>query len=270
MKYNLSIIIPMYNSEESILRCLKSIINQTYSGCIQIIIINDGSTDSSVNIVNHFISVHNKYNILLVNQANSGVSSARNSGLKIAKGSFIALLDSDDVWLENKLEIQMNILENNPEIDFLGCSRNNEKLTIFGKKIDKLHKAKVIELLIKMYPQTSTAIFKRELFLKFGGYNENMTHAEDGNLWVRYCANSNFYYSPKSLIITGDGKPSFGHSGLSANLKAMFEGNIFIIKEAREKNLISNVLFVCFYFYYVSKYLRRILLTKISKSCSTK
>lgn len=264
----ISVIIPVYNASKTIERTLDSVINQTLKPD-EVILINDGSNDNSLKIIENYTKLNPNNNFIIINKSNGGVSSARNAGLKIASGNLIALLDSDDVWLENKLKIQLNILKDNSEIEFLGCSRNNEKLTILGKKIEKLHKAKVIELLIKMYPQTSTAIFKRELFLKYGGYNENMTHAEDGDLWVRYCANSGFYYTPESLVITGDGKPSFGHSGLSADLKAMFRGNIFIIKEAVEKNLISNVLFIVLYFYYIIKYIRRILITKISKSCST-
>ncbi|MHC0443545.1 glycosyltransferase family 2 protein, partial [Flavobacterium sp. 3-210] len=89
-----------------------------------------------------------------------GVSSARNLGLKNATGFYIALLDSDDEWLPNKLERQMQILKNNSEIDFLGCSRNGEQLNIFGRVIKRLHKANIKELLVKMFPQTSTAVFK--------------------------------------------------------------------------------------------------------------
>lgn len=258
-----SVIIPMYNAEKTILRCLNSVLNQTYKSEMEIIVVNDGSTDNSPRIVEQIISNNkSKIEIQLINKSNGGVSSARNTGLALAKGHYIALLDSDDYWLEKKIEVQMNTLNSNTEIDFIGCSRNNEVLKIFGRKIQTIHKAEVKELLIKMFPQTSTVVFKRRLFEEFGGYNENMTHAEDGNLWVRYCANSNFYYLPDSLVITGDGKPHFGHSGLSANLEAMHKGNLFILKDALNNRIIGLFSYYCFLFFYKIKYLRRILITK--------
>ena len=259
----ISVIIPMYNAQSTIIRCLNSVINQTYKGKMEIIVINDGSQDKSKDIVEAFIERNKNWNIRLVNKINAGVSSARNAGLTLSKGNYIALLDSDDQWLENKLEVQMKMFKNNIEIDFIGCARNNEILKIFVKKIETLHKATVNELLIKMYPQTSTAVFKRRLYEQFGGYNESMTHAEDGNLWIRYCANANFYYTPDSLVITGDGKPHFGHSGLSANLRAMYEGNLFILKDAMNNRIIGFFSYSFFLFLYKIKYLRRIIITKI-------
>lgn len=252
----------MYNAQDTIVRAVKSVLNQTYSGLIEIIVINDGSIDQSVYILDDYIKKNQIKNIKIINKKNGGVSSARNTGLKIASGKWIALLDSDDRWLSEKLEKQMQVLQENIEIDFLGCGRNNEGLSILGKKIDKIHKATVKELLLKMYPQTSTVVFKRKLFEQYGGYNENMTHAEDGDLWVRYCANSNFYYIPDSLVVTGEGKPSFGYSGLSANLKAMYIGNLCIIKDAHKNKLIGTFSFYLFYLFYIMKYLRRIFLTK--------
>lgn len=253
----------MYNAENTITRSVESVLNQTYKGKVEIIIVNDGSKDRSQEIVEELIESNNsEIYIKLINKENGGVSSARNTGLKVAKGDVIALLDSDDEWVSNKLERQFKILNSHKDIDFLGCSRNNEKLRIFGKTITALHKAKVKQLLLKMYPQTSTAIFKRELYLRFGGYNENLTHAEDGELWIRFCANSNFYYLPESLVITGDGKPSFGHSGLSANLEAMQKGNEFILKEARDKKLINFYYYIFLSIYSRMKYFRRILITK--------
>lgn len=261
----ISVIIPMYNSESSIKRCLDSILKQTYREDLEIVIVDDGSTDNGRIIVEK-IALENStpsVSFKIISQKNGGVSKARNVGMANSTGEFIALLDSDDEWLPTKLERQMQIIGENPMVDFLGCSRNNETLKILWTEICSLHRATVKELLIKMYPQTSTAIFKRELYEKFGGYNEQMTHSEDGELWVRYCAKSSFYYLPESLVITGGGKPSFGHSGLSANLKAMQKGNEFMLREALRNGLINTRFFLVIYFYSQMKYLRRILITKI-------
>lgn len=252
----------MYNASATIIKSIESVLRQSYNGLVEIIVINDGSTDDSLEIVTKYRQINNITNLVIINKENGGVSSARNNGLKGANGEFIALLDSDDEWLPEKLEQQMQIFERNPDIEFLGCARNNEVLKILGSRIDRLHKATVKQLLIKMYPQTSTAIFKRKLYDNYGGYNESMTHAEDGELWIRYCARSNFYYHPESLVITGNGKPSFGHSGLSANLRAMELGYEFILLQARKQKLISTSFFLLVYCFSKLKYLRRLLIVK--------
>lgn len=256
----------MYNSSSTIVKCLDSVLNQTYQdSSYEVIIVNDGSKDNSKEIVESYIKeyLNPNYKIILINQTNGGVSKARNTGLQYANGDFIALLDSDDEWLPDKLDRQISVINEGESIDFLGCSRNGEQLKIFGKRIDSLHKASVKELLLKMFPQTSTAIFKKEVYLRNGGYNENMTHGEDGEFWVRICSNSNFYYLPESLVITGSGKPSFGHSGLSANLKAMQKGNEYIIQQALKNKLIGYTFYYFLMFFYKFKYLRRIIITKI-------
>ncbi|MQI08980.1 glycosyltransferase, partial [Escherichia coli] len=108
---------------------------------------------------------------------NGGVSKARNTGLRNATGEYIALLDADDEWLTSKLERQFEILKShNFSIDFLGCARNNEELILYGNLVTKLHKVNPKELLYRMFPQTSTSIFKKKLYDKEGGYNESMTH----------------------------------------------------------------------------------------------
>lgn len=93
----ISIIIPVYNNEKYIDTCLQSVCNQTFKN-LEIIVINDGSTDSSLKVINRYSE--NDSRILVINQENQGVSSARNSGLDIAKGDYILFLDGDD-WIEN-------------------------------------------------------------------------------------------------------------------------------------------------------------------------
>lgn len=264
----ISVITPVYNAEHSIKECLESLYAQTYQGPMEIIIVNDGSTDRSFQTIQQFIGQHPdpRFGVKIIHQENKGVSTARNRGLIKSTGDWIALLDADDEWLPTKIEKQVQILKENPQIDFLGCSRNNEVLKILGKEIKTLHKATVKELLIKMYPQTSTAIFKRRLYELYGGYDEEMSHGEDGFLWVRFCAFSNFYYAPESLVITGKGKPNFGYQGLSANLKAMQEGSEYTIKQARKEGFIGIPVFIVLYIYAKLKYVRRIIITKMRKA----
>jgi len=113
-----SLIIPVYNVEAYIERCLTSVVNQTLKD-IEVIIVNDGSFDKSMEIVNSFDV---KYaNIYIINKANGGLSSARNSGLKAASGKYIAFLDSDDYIDETMLEQMYNNAEVN-NFDIVACN----------------------------------------------------------------------------------------------------------------------------------------------------
>ena len=96
MKAKVSVIIPVYNVEKYVLRCLDSIVNQTYSN-VEIIVINDGSTDNSINVIKNKYGKNDKLKIF--NKKNGGLSSARNIGLNQATGNYILFVDSDD-WLE--------------------------------------------------------------------------------------------------------------------------------------------------------------------------
>ena len=108
MEYPLvSIIVPVYNNEKYIERCLNSILNQTYTN-IQIIVINDGSTDNSYKICKKYAEQDNR--IFLISQKNSGVSSARNTGLKEAKGEVLSFIDSDDWVHERFIEDNLKIM----------------------------------------------------------------------------------------------------------------------------------------------------------------
>lgn len=263
----ISVIIPMYNSEKTIGRALNSVVNQSYKETLEIIIVNDGSKDNSLKIVERYkINLKNKnIDIIIIDKKNGGVSSARNTGLKKARGKYIALLDSDDEWLEKKIEIQLGILKNNEEIDFLGCERNDEKTKILFKSLKKLSKVKLHYLLIKMFPQTSTAIFKKEILNEVGYYNEEQKYAEDGNLWLRICAKKNFYMFNENLVITGGGKPNFGYSGLSANLKEMEKGCQKNLKEMLSLKYINIISFYCYKIFYFCKFIRRYLVVKLRK-----
>ena len=92
-----SVIIPVYNTAEYLPRCLESILSNTYSN-LELICINDGSTDNSLNVLNYYANLDSR--IIVINQQNSGVSASRNVGLDHASGEYIAFIDSDD-WIHS-------------------------------------------------------------------------------------------------------------------------------------------------------------------------
>ena len=115
--FKVSVIIPMFNSEGTIIETRKSRVNQTRADLIEeIIIVNDGSTDGSKQTVEQYINESKHTFIKMFHKQNGGVSSARNFGVEQANAEWIAFCDSDDIWLENKLEIQIQALKENKEI----------------------------------------------------------------------------------------------------------------------------------------------------------
>jgi glycosyltransferase involved in cell wall biosynthesis len=258
-----SVIIPMYNSSKTILQSVESVLKQTYREDFEIIVVNDGSTDDSLSIIEKFKRDNHKINLLIVDQPNGGVQMARNAGLRMAKGEWIALLDSDDYWLPDKIEKQMAVLTANSTIDFLGCNRNNEEIKVLWSKKNKLSKVKFKELLIKMYPQTSTTIFKRSILTDVGLYDEGLRYGEDGDYWLRICAKKEMYFMPESLVITGGGKPNFGFTGMTSNLSKMEKGNLRVLYKNLELKNINVLEYALLRGYYLIKYIRRRVLTNI-------
>ena len=247
----ISVIIPIYNAEKTVVKALDSVKNQSWNGDFEIIAINDGSTDRSREIVENYRQRNPEMNVILVNQENGGVSKARNTGLSKSSGDFIAFLDADDEWLPEKTERQVKILLNpNLNADFVASLWNNEEV-VYPYIIDPTNRVVEItlkKLLIKITGQTSTAIFKREVLENTGQFDENQRYSEDANFWMRISANNRMYLLPEKLVIAGDGKKSFGFSGLSANLKEMEKG---IQKNIREMYQTNRINFPEYLFYFV-------------------
>jgi|688.fasta_scaffold28251_8 glycosyltransferase involved in cell wall biosynthesis len=117
----LTIVVPVYNTQDYLAKCLDSLIHQTFKG-LEIICVNDGSTDNSLNLLNEYAA--NYDNIKILNQCNMGLAAARNSGMQVAKGEYITFVDSDDFLELNAYQL---IFEKPP--------RNNVDIIIFGLQV---------------------------------------------------------------------------------------------------------------------------------------
>jgi glycosyltransferase involved in cell wall biosynthesis len=115
-----SIIIPTYNCEKFIDKTIQSVIDQTYKNW-ELIIVDDLSTDNSRKILNEWKNKNNKIRLILLNKNSGGPAHPKNIGILYATGEYIAYLDHDDEWLPEKIEKQINILENNPKIGIISC-----------------------------------------------------------------------------------------------------------------------------------------------------
>jgi len=204
----ISIIIPVYNSAKYINRALESIYNQTYKN-FEVIIVNDGSTDKTLDIIN---KNKNFNKIKIINQKNSGSTAARNKGAEIANGDWLAFLDSDDYWLSNKLDEQLKLANEN-DFDAVFCNGYYAK---DGKEIGLLHqKEKAIKLngvinkkVEKIFHSSSRytisfpscMLIKKKIFSSLGCFNNELYHSGDYDIFLRaFCENYKIGYDNQPL-----------------------------------------------------------------------
>lgn len=136
MKVKLSVIVPIYKVEEYLECCLESIINQTYKE-LEIILVNDGSPDRCIDICNRYKNLDNR--IIIINKENGGLSSARNKGLDVATGKYIAFVDSDDYIKVDMYENLIRIVEKEKaDIVQCGFQRVHEEGEVLNQWIPKL------------------------------------------------------------------------------------------------------------------------------------
>jgi glycosyltransferase involved in cell wall biosynthesis len=180
-----SVIIPAYNVEKYIEEAINSVLSQTYLN-IEIIVVDDGSIDNTKRLVDHYLG---KNRIIYLFQNNKGLSGARNTGIKVARGEYIALLDADDLFLPTKIEKQVSFMENNKDCDFCYCDVN---FFIDGKpeKILKSHykyySGNIFKYLIKgSFVNPSTLFFKKQTSDIFGVFDESFKRAEDLEYYLR-------------------------------------------------------------------------------------
>lgn len=259
----ISVVIPAYNSSATITNCISSVINQTREDLIsEIIVVDDGSIDNTVDVIKNTISDNR---VRIIRKANGGVSSARNTGIKASCSEWIALLDSDDVWLPKKIERQIDMINKHPNIEFIGCNRNDEQIRIGTRVSDDLYSLSLNNLLYKIWPHTSTALIRRSVLDEVGLFDENMKYAEDGNMWIKICINHPLYYIAESLEVAGGFKFQYGEKGLSSNLKGMYDGNVENLKWLKANSYLNGFSYLFWRFYFWAKYIRRIIVVKLRK-----
>lgn len=251
----ISVIIPLYNAEKTIITALDSVNNQTVGAEIfEIFVINDGSTDGSKLVVEKYISENPELNITLFSQENEGVSAARNAGLRICKGEYIAFLDADDEWYSEKTSLQLQIFKNYPNIDFLSCKRKNHQIQYPYKVVENLAEVTFRKLLFRNETQPSTVLFRGKILKTTGYFDKNQRYAEDVNYWLKISQNNKMYILNEELVLAGGGKRTFGFSGLSANLKEMHLGFIKNLKEMYCQKRINFLELMGYTVFYKIKY----------------
>jgi len=199
VKNLVSVIIATYNRENFLKETIDSVLAQTYKN-FELIIIDDGSTDSTKKIVKSYNDSRIKY----FYQKNSGQNSAKNNGLLAAKGKYITILDSDDVILPKKLELQVNALEKNhlSAVVYGGIILIDSNSNEIGKQKLKIHSGNVLkELLFTNFLYNgSNALFKRECIEKTGLFDESVKRMTDWDLYLRISLYFNFICIQADLL----------------------------------------------------------------------
>ncbi|MCM1231281.1 MAG: glycosyltransferase family 2 protein [Ruminococcus flavefaciens] len=217
VRYRISVIIPTYNREKTIIRCLDSIFKQTYP-VYEVIVVDDGSTDETLNIIK------NQYSddVRIIKQRHKGAQAARNVGVIAAKGEYIAFLDSDDEWLPKKLELQIQELARNKDavvcgdayiqmdwensIPLVYRSMGEEKRTIKAgtRRILRMNgqSGNVYKLILKksfcMFQGMLTA---KKNIIDAGMLDENVPSFQEWDLAIRLAEKFEFLYIKQPIFI---------------------------------------------------------------------
>ena len=259
----ISCVIPMYNSSKTILRALESIKNQTYQGKFQIIVVDDGSNDESVFLVEKFKKDNLNLWIDLIKKENGGVSSTRNLGMKYAQGEYIAFLDSDDHWLTAKIELQLEVMNSCKNIHLLGCTRDGViHKRILGRKVGRLVPLAPLRYVLKSQLITSSVLFKREVYERIGGFDESMKYAEDMNYWLRSMEYFKCYLLNMPLVVMEYNNDMKHSGGLSSKLWDMEKGELKNIREIYNKEQINFGEYIFASVFSFFKFIRRSLFSK--------
>lgn len=222
----ISIVMPTYNRENFIKEAVLSVLGQNYQN-FELIIVDDGSTDKTKKIIK---SIKDQ-RIIYIYQKNLGRSVARNKAIKIARGKYLAFLDSDDLFLPGKLKKQVEFLEKNTEYGMVYTSALNidEK----GKILDYVYEAsksgdiyKDVAFFLPVIITLPTVMVRKDIVIKLRGFDEKMERFEDIDMWRRIAQKYPIYAIPEPL------SKIRSHSGniMGHPLKIFKELNYYILK----------------------------------------
>lgn len=201
---SISVVIPTHNRASMLLEALQSVFQQSLQPA-EVLVVDDGSTDRTQEILAHLGNT-----VQYLRLPNSGVSGARNSGWRSAKGDWIAFLDSDDLWLPRKLERQINALAACPSTPL--CY-TDEIWIRNGKRVNPCkHHAKHSGLIFqhclpRCIISPSSALIRKDVLEELGGFDESLPVCEDYDLWLRLTSKYPVLFLEEKLIIKRGGHP---------------------------------------------------------------
>jgi glycosyltransferase involved in cell wall biosynthesis len=221
----ISVIVPIYNGERTILETIESVQQQTFSD-FELIVINDGSTDRTL----ERLATVKDSRIKVVSYENGGVSVARNHGMAHATGEFISFIDADDLWTPDKLELQLAALQKHPEAGVAYSWTSN--MSDEGKSFDIGHSPIFTgnvypELLVTNFiANGSNLLIRREAIESVGDFDPALSGCADWDFYVRLAARWHFVVVPKLQILYRQSSGS-----MSSKIETMEKENIFVIEK---------------------------------------
>lgn len=218
----ISIIIPLYNKEPIIEQSLQSVLSQDYDD-FEVIVVNDGSTDRSAEIVRQINDPHTT----LIEQENGGPSKARNTGVKHANGDWILFLDADDELLPGALKQFSLLADKFNHVDIIECKsiiRKSKDVFFSNEILEGLSKNPLKDWYFrKIGPGSNHSLFKKSIVEKYP-YNENLRRYEDGELLFRILETAKVYSTNSNVTIVNTEFSSA--SGVRKDIKEDFIGNL--------------------------------------------
>jgi glycosyltransferase involved in cell wall biosynthesis len=194
-----SVIIPCYNGEAFLGQTIASVLSQTYAD-LQLVIVNDGSTDGTEGVVRQF----NDPRIVYHAQANAGVANARNKGMALATGKYIAFLDADDLYFPDNLAEKVQFLRNNPEIPVVHA-QEVKFASLSGRSIEVITGkggwvlTHLLEMSGTVIHSPSSVVMTKELADRLRGFDSQLSTSADWEYWVRIALQAPIGFIPKPL-----------------------------------------------------------------------
>lgn len=236
-----SIIIPAYNAQRFIAETIESVLEQTYTNW-ELIIIDDGSSDNTKNIVEQYRQ--NDPRIQYYFQENAGVSVARNHGLSKANGEFIALLDADDVWLEENLALKVEVLEQDGNIQWVYSNmyEADEEMNILGdaaKGTDEEILDSILAWKREVVPgPCSNVVFAKKCYDEGVQFDPELSTAADQDFTIQLASKYKGKHIDQNLW-----KYRILGNSMSRNISVMERDHILVFKKAEKLNLFKNFSF---------------------------
>lgn len=197
-----SVIMPNYNGEKYLAEAIESVLNQTYTHW-ELIAVDDGSKDNSVSIIQTYASKDNRIK-LVINPINKGLSASRNEGLKVCEGEFVCFLDSDDIFLPNKLADQVKCLLENGSVGLVYSNQliGDEKLNITDRSVYVMPTIGLKEFMsIRNLFSTLCVMIRRSVIKEVGYFDVSLAGGEDWDYWIRCSEKTSFYHLKTDVAV---------------------------------------------------------------------
>lgn len=229
-----SVIIPTYNRANVIEDSINSVLDQTYKD-IEIIVVDDNSNDNTIKVLEKY---KDKIKVIK-HERNLGGGAARNTGIRNSNGTYIAFLDSDDVWEKNKLENQIEIMKKNPDISVCFCNYimvNKVNEEIVGRHNINTKGDVTTKLFFNNYIGTTSAlIVKKSSLIEVNGFDETLRSCQDWDLYFKLASKNKFYFCSEFLL-----KQYYHSERISTNYDNKIQGYIKMIKKIEEYLTLNN------------------------------